>query len=735
MKKYLVNRILRSIFSVLMVMIISIVLIFSLVPLSYVVDGNADIADAKRNGGADAGSIKTLEVLKKYGYIEYVSQEDYCKSIYSSSGERYSTCIAKLDTNPDKQNYLKKYRDLGWTEVKLVQAEKDHATIVTRDDVNNGLYTLQDGDYYKNINGQIETGAGSLEDEVYNAKGDVVTINNVVYFQKKVNPLKVFWDWFTGLITFDHKNKVENYVQWDREEGKYLTENDVYQLTFEYVRESDNKLNKSKPYEYIVDEKDGEMSSNVITIKTSSNEYKEVYAVGGISSGVLVDEKTLDSVGDITKKYNDSNDPHKGGELEITLLFSDGTSQTFTKEVAMYLNNDIPLYAGDDGKWYIGNSKQEIDTMINVRQTNKDANGDWIYKYAENKFSSYQLTEASLKRGYSVKLDEYGAPALTCAGCEHKYLVYFDNQFPYIHFNFVNISLGESINNFAGLDIIDIMTNKQGAAINDTIKYPSGDEAEGSVSSFHTCTYKNTLLRNEQKLFNDNYATCQQSKVEHSMIGISFIMGIFATLIAYFVGVPIGVVMARNKDKLFDKIAMVYIIIMFSVPSLAYIYFFSMIGTKVFDLKMQYEFGNIATYILPIVSLSLGSIASMMMWTRRYMIDQGNSDYVKFARAKGLSEGQIFFKHILRNAIVPIAHGIPGSLFGAIAGALVTEKVYAVPGTGKLMVDAMTTHDNNIAIGLIFFYTILGITSLILGDVVITLVDPRISFVDTGGRK
>ena len=174
---------------------------------------------------------------------------------------------------------------------------------------------------------------------------------------------------------------------------------------------------------------------------------------------------------------------------------------------------------------------------------------------------------------------------------------------------------------------------------------------------------------------------------------------------------------------------------MFSVPSLAYIYFFSSLASKAFNLKMIYEFGNISTYILPIVSLSLGSIASMMMWTRRYMIDQGNADYVKFARAKGLSEGQIFFKHILRNAIVPIAHGIPGSLFGAVAGALVTEKVYSVPGTGKLMVDAMTNHDNNIAIGLIFFYTILGVTSLILGDVVITIVDPRISFVDTGGRK
>jgi oligopeptide transport system permease protein len=219
------------------------------------------------------------------------------------------------------------------------------------------------------------------------------------------------------------------------------------------------------------------------------------------------------------------------------------------------------------------------------------------------------------------------------------------------------------------------------------------------------------------------------------MMATSFVIGILSTLIAYIIGIPIGVLMARNKDKLFDKIAMIYIIIMFSVPSLAYIYFFKFLGTKLFDLPVNYKYGEVLTYILPVLSLSLSSIASLMMWTRRYIIDQGNSDYVKFARAKGLSESQIFFKHILRNAIVPIAHGIPGSLVGAVAGALITEQIYVVPGTGKLMVSAIQNYDNWVAIGLIFFYTCLGIFSLIAGDVIITLVDPRISFVDTGGRK
>jgi oligopeptide transport system permease protein len=133
-------------------------------------------------------------------------------------------------------------------------------------------------------------------------------------------------------------------------------------------------------------------------------------------------------------------------------------------------------------------------------------------------------------------------------------------------------------------------------------------------------------------------------------------------------------------------------------------------------------------YILPIISLSLPSIANLMKWLRRYMIDQMNSDYVKFARSGGLSESEIFSKHVLKNAIIPIVHGIPGAVLGSMVGAIITERVYVVPGAGNLLTEAINKYDNGVIVGVTLFYATLSVVSIILGDVLMSLVDPRISF-------
>ena len=110
------------------------------------------------------------------------------------------------------------------------------------------------------------------------------------------------------------------------------------------------------------------------------------------------------------------------------------------------------------------------------------------------------------------------------------------------------------------------------------------------------------------------------------------------------------------------------------------------------------------------------------------MIDQMNTDYVKFARSGGLSESEIFSKHILKNAIIPIVHGIPGSILGALTGAIITERVYVVPGAGNLLTQAINKYDNSVIVGVTLYYAILSVTSLILGDILMSMVDPRISF-------
>lgn len=729
MKKYLVNRVLRSIFSIIMVMVLSVVLIFSLVPQEHVVRGMDSINSLYTQGRIDDAELEKLKKLQEYGFIEYVSQEDYCESVYpDTAGARYRACVSRLDSNEDKQNYLEKYRSLGWTEVRQTQAKNNNCENVTRAMVENGEYEKREDQYFVQL-GNNPSPKDELYEEYTDENGQVkprvVTCNNRTFFKKNINPLLTFWKWFTGLITFDHKNKIDDFKRYDATQDEYLAEVDLYRLKF-FFETSEQKFEDVVRYYY--NEDDVNLVNSEISYVDENENNVEYLSIAGISTGVSPKDTSISSYEVEKIKATDGS---KGGSLKINVTFEDGTNKEITKEVKMYLKDNIPVYVGDDNIWYIGN------TSLNISYVYYQI--DWaidIYPVAfYRELVECKEFAAGVDRGYSIEVDEYGAPALACVGCEHKYLVYFDNKFPYIHFNFIQFNLGESILGADnGKDVVEIMTDNQGNPIFTPTTYPNGNTINDS-KVFHTCTYQDSLDGVQKTVFSDNYAKCDQVKEAPSRIAMSFIIGIIATFIAYFVGVPIGVLMARNKERIIDKIGMVYIIIMFAVPSLAYIYFVRSIGYNLFNLPTTHEFGQPLTYILPIISLSLGSIASMMMWTRRYIIDQENSDYVKFARAKGLSESQIFFKHILRNAIVPIAHGVPGSIIGSIAGAMITEQIYNVEGTGTLMVNSIKLYNNWAALGLIFLFSTLGVASLIMGDVVITLVDPRISFTDTGGRK
>ena len=331
------------------------------------------------------------------------------------------------------------------------------------------------------------------------------------------------------------------------------------------------------------------------------------------------------------------------------------------------------------------------------------------------------------------------SPAIMGNGTKHKYLLYFDSKFPYIHQNLISVHIGKSYSMYRGADLVETMMTNQGSPIVKEKTFITGEVAETSMD-LHTATYSPAKINEENlRLFGDNYYNCKTAAGGLSMVGYSFTIGIIATILAYLLGVPLGILMAKRKDKLSDKIGTVYIVFIMAVPSLAYIFMFSTIGNTLFGLPTNFGLAvpgkELLIYILPIISLALPSVAGIMKWLRRYMIDQMSSDYVKFARSGGLSEGEIFTKHILKNAAIPIVHGIPGSILGCITGAIITEKVYAVPGTGKLLTESINKHDNGVIVGLTMFYASLSVISMILGDIMMALVDPRISFATSGGKR
>ena len=330
-----------------------------------------------------------------------------------------------------------------------------------------------------------------------------------------------------------------------------------------------------------------------------------------------------------------------------------------------------------------------------------------------------------------------GAPALIGSGTVHKYLIYTDTNFPFIHQNIITLNFGKSYPTFQGFEVLNVIFQSQGEDVKREVTFETGYTAESAII-FGTLKYKSNPDRMDQNKFVDNYADYQTKKNQPSMVGTSFIMGIIALVLSYLIGLPMGVAMAKHKDKLVDKLGMVYIIFIIAVPSLAYIYLFRYIGTSLFSLPSvftTYGSGDIRSWILPAVSLALPSISSLMLWMRRYVVDQMNSDYVKFAKAKGLNKSEIFRKHIFKNAVIPIAHGIPTALAGCITGAIITEAVYSVGGMGKMIPDSINKYNNAMIIALVFMFAGISVLAVLLGDIVLTKVDPRISLSEKAGRS
>lgn len=323
------------------------------------------------------------------------------------------------------------------------------------------------------------------------------------------------------------------------------------------------------------------------------------------------------------------------------------------------------------------------------------------------------------------------SPAIIGNGTKHKYLLYFDDRFPYLHQNLITINLGTSYSVNKDHDVLETMLQTQGSYVTKTMMFPTGHEEE-SADDLHTATYLAGSLEGSEMLqtrFTDDYTNTLTTKNGRSKVAFSFSIGIMASILAYALAMPIGVFMARHKDGLVDKLGTFYIVFIMSVPSLAYIFLFKAIGGSAgLPTTFDVNNGTALMYVLPIVSLALPSVANLMKWLRRYMIDQMNSDYVKFARSGGLSENEIFAKHILKNAAIPIIHGIPATILGALTGAIITERVYTVPGTGNLLTQAIGAYDNGVIVGVAMFYGLLSVVSIILGDVLMSVVDPRISF-------
>lgn len=212
---------------------------------------------------------------------------------------------------------------------------------------------------------------------------------------------------------------------------------------------------------------------------------------------------------------------------------------------------------------------------------------------------------------------------------------------------------------------------------------------------------------------------------------VSIKLGVWSMIVSLLVGLPLGALMARYQYRFIDRIGTLFIVCIQAVPAAVYFLYIQLYGTGILNVGLLFQIDEPEYWILPVISMSLGNIAFYGMWLRRYMVDEMNRDYVKLAKAKGMSEGGIMFKHIFRNAFVPLVQYIPTAFLNTVIGSIYIESLYSIPGMGGLLVTVIKKHDNAMVQGIVLLYACVGVLGLLFGDLLMVLLDPRISL----GRK
>ncbi len=230
-----------------------------------------------------------------------------------------------------------------------------------------------------------------------------------------------------------------------------------------------------------------------------------------------------------------------------------------------------------------------------------------------------------------------------------------------------------------------------------------------------------------------------------SKFPVSLQFGIVSLILTYLVCIPLGVKKALSAGQSFDRLSGILLYIAYSVPPLvlgiflivvfageSYLSWFPIGGLYSDNYESLGFFGKIADrahhFVLPTICYLIGGFTQLTLLTRNSMLDVIKSDYVRTARAKGLSEKMVVYKHALRNALIPVATGLGGYLGVFLTGSLIIEKMFNLDGIGLLSYSSILSRDYNVVMGLLFLSSLALMLGNLLSDLIYVLVDPRIDF-------
>jgi microcin C transport system permease protein len=227
---------------------------------------------------------------------------------------------------------------------------------------------------------------------------------------------------------------------------------------------------------------------------------------------------------------------------------------------------------------------------------------------------------------------------------------------------------------------------------------------------------------------------------------VSISLGLWTTLITYMIGIPLGIAKAVRDGSRFDIATSAAIIVGYAIPGFlfavllivlfaggSFLQIFPLRGIVSDNFSQLSLWGKIVDYFwhmaLPTLAMSLSGFASLSMLTKNSFLDEINKQYVVTARAKGLTERRVLYGHVFRNAMLIVIAGIPGAFIHVLfTGSLIIEVIFSLDGIGLLGFESALNRDYPVMFGTLYFFGLIGLVMGIVGDMMYTVVDPRIDF-------
>jgi len=231
-----------------------------------------------------------------------------------------------------------------------------------------------------------------------------------------------------------------------------------------------------------------------------------------------------------------------------------------------------------------------------------------------------------------------------------------------------------------------------------------------------------------------------------SKLPVSISLGLWTFLLSYLVSIPLGVAKAVREGSGFDTFTTVLVLIGFAIPGFVlgillvvlfaggtFLDWFPLRGLTSDNWASLSWPAKILDYfwhlVLPLTCYAIGSFAVITFLTKNTFVEEIRKQYVLVARAKGLSEKRVLYKHVFRNALIPLVTGFPAAFVGAFfAGALLIETIFSLDGLGYLSYESLVRRDYPVVLGSLYLFTLIGLVVKLLGDLMYVVVDPRVQF-------